>query len=544
MRPLDDTIAAIATASGAAGLAVVRVSGPKALAIADAVFRGAHALAEAAGDTLHHGWAVRETGDGRSRQGPFGPGEPHARPDPLSRVPRPASCGPSLIEAIAPPVPGSRSASVAAREVPPAQTAEAAERGASPSPGPCDESSDPSPSEHRIDEVVAAVFRAPHSYTREDVVEISCHGGRLPARGVLEALLAAGARMARPGEFTLRAFLNGRIDLAQAEAVADLIHAETAAAHELALSQLAGELSRKLEGVTERVTDALAEVEARVDFAEDVGGVEVPPHVIEAIGAAEGALGALLEGAAWARAVREGLCVPIVGRPNVGKSSLFNALLGEERAIVTDVPGTTRDRVSEAIEVAGVRVTLSDTAGLRESGEPVEAIGIARAREALEDGTLVVWVVDGAAELAAEDRWIAERLQSKRVLVALNKSDLVPLTGFADVAPLLNGAPVRMVAVSAARCTGLTELREALASLLGAEGGGHAAALGNARHAEALGRARDALARALEAGTRGAPGEIVALELRECLAAIAEVTGRTVGEDLLERIFSRFCIGK
>jgi tRNA modification GTPase len=431
---------------------------------------------------------------------------------------------------------------------------------------------------------VVALFRAPHSYTREDVVEISCHGGRMPARRVLDALLAAGARLARPGEFTLRAFLNGRIDLAQAEAVADVIHAETGAAHELALSQLAGGLSRRLEAVTERVTDALAEVEARVDFAEDVGGVEVPPHVIEAIAAAGRELAALLDGAAFARAVRDGVRVPIVGRPNVGKSSLFNALVGEDRAIVTDVPGTTRDRVSEAIEVAGVRVTLSDTAGLRESDEPVEAIGIARARAALEECPIVMWVVDAGAALVPGDAWIAQRLRGKRVLVALNKSDLPAMTGARDVAALLDGGPVaatgavnsrppgvrddrdpesavavlttrgeesvrdrtHFVAVSATRGAGLDDVRAALAVMLGSSGSGagHAAALGNPRHAEALGRARDALARAGRIADAGEPGELVALELRECLAAIGEVTGRSVGEDLLERIFSRFCIGK
>ncbi|HEY2955633.1 MAG TPA: tRNA uridine-5-carboxymethylaminomethyl(34) synthesis GTPase MnmE [Candidatus Eisenbacteria bacterium] len=468
MRPLEDTIAAIATATGAAGLAVVRVSGPRAVATADAVFRGAHPLADAEANTLHHGWAV------------------WPEPEEHERAPR------------------------------------------------------------RLDEVVVALFRGPRSYTREDVVEISCHGGRMPAERVLAALLRAGARLARPGEFTLRAFLNGRIDLAQAEAVADLIHAETAAAHELALSQLAGDLSRRLEDVTERVTESLAEVEARVDFAEDVGGVEVPPHVLAAIAEVEQALEAMLAGAAYARSVREGMRVPIVGRPNVGKSSLFNALLGEERAIVTDVPGTTRDRVSEAVEVAGVRVTLSDTAGLRESGERVEAIGIARALASLEQCPLVLWVVDGSAALAPEDRWIAERLRGKRVLVALNKRDLPARTGAADVAALLDGEPWRMVAVSAARGEGLEELRSSLADLLGAgeRHGGHAVSLGNLRHAEALARAREALARARAAGEGGAPGEIVALELREGLGAIGEVTGRTVGEDLLDRIFSRFCIGK
>src|SRR5438552_5215144 len=230
MDGLDDVIAAIATAPGAAGLAVVRASGAGALALADQVFRGGASLAAAAAHTLHHGWAVW----------PEEPGP--ARP------------------------PGS-----------------------------------PSPP-RRLDEVVAAVFRAPRSYTREDVVEISCHGGPLPARRVLAALLRAGARLARPGEFTLRAFLNGRLDLAQAEAVADLIHAETQAAQELALSQLAGALSRRLEELSERVTDSLAEVEARIDFAEDVGGIETPPHVVAAIAGVSESLDGLLAGAPYARA--------------------------------------------------------------------------------------------------------------------------------------------------------------------------------------------------------------------------------------------------
>jgi tRNA modification GTPase len=468
---LDDTIAAVATAPGAAGLAVLRVSGAEALLVADAVFRGATPLAQAPGHTLHHGWAVWP-----------------ARGDAV------AVCAPP----------------------------------------------------HRLDEVVAAVFRAPRSYTREDVVELSCHGGELSARRVLAALLTSGARLARPGEFTLRAFLNGRIDLAQAEAVADLIHAETARAHELALAQLAGELSRRVEALAERVTDAVAEVEARVDFAEDVGGVEVPEHVIAAIAAVDRELAGLLAGAPYARAVREGVRVPLVGRPNVGKSSLFNALLGEARAIVTEVPGTTRDRVSEAIELAGIRVTVSDTAGLRETEDAVESLGVAHAREALAGCAVALWVVDGAAPLLAEDRRIAGELATKRVLVALNKCDQPAVTHAAEVEALLDGTPRRIVAVSATDGVGLDALRAALAELLGAGGaaGGVTGALGNLRHAEALERARGALGRAARVAAERSPGEIVALELREALGALGEVTGRSVGADLLERIFSRFCVGK
>jgi tRNA modification GTPase len=471
MPILDDTIAAIATATGAGGLAVVRVSGTRALAVADAVFRGAARLADAPSHTLHHGWV-------------WVPEGAHA-----------GAAGPA--------------------------------RGA-------------------IDEVIAAVFRAPRSYTREDVVELSCHGGERSSRGVLAALVAAGARLAGPGEFTLRAFLHGRLDLSQAEAVADVIGAATARAHELALAQLEGGLSRVIEGLADRLADAAAEVEARVDFAEDVGGIEVPAHVVEAIAALDGELAALLSTAAWGRAVREGVRVPLIGRPNVGKSSLFNALLGEPRAIVTDVPGTTRDRVSEAIELGGIRVTLSDTAGLRETDDAVESIGVARAREALAGAALALWVVDGSAPLADEDRRIARELAGRRVVVALNQSDRPPATDAAEVVALLDGAAGPVVPVSALTGAGLDALRDALAARLGARDAaeGLGIAVSNLRHAEAIERARAALARATAAAGGGEPGEIVALELRDALAALGEVTGRSVDEGLLDRIFARFCIGK
>lgn len=460
---MNDTIVAVATAPGPAGLAVVRTSGPDAIAIADAVFEGGRSLAAAPSHTLHHGWAMeRATGDAAD---------------------------------------GAR----------------------------------------RIDEVVVAVFRAPRSATGEHLAEVSCHGGRLSAARVVAALVRAGARPAGPGEFTMRAFLNGKLDLAQAEAVADVIHAETESAHLLALSQLAGDLSRRLADLSERLADALAEVEARVDFAEDVGGVEVPGSVCETIAAADRDLARLLEGADYARAIRDGVRVPIVGRPNAGKSSLFNALLGEERAIVTAVPGTTRDRVSEAVEIAGVRLTLSDTAGLRETTEPVEAIGIARTRELIDAAPVVIWVVDGAEPLTPEDRAIGATLAGKTALAALNKRDRGHAVAVAEVEALVP----HVVEVSAARGDGIGALKQALAGMVGAgRGGALAAAVGNPRHEEALARARAGLARAAEAARAGLPGEIVALELRECVGAIGEVTGRSVTEDLLERIFARFCVGK
>jgi tRNA modification GTPase len=274
-----------------------------------------------------------------------------------------------------------------------------------------------------------------------------------------------------------------------------------------------------------------------------VGGVEVPGHVLEAIEEADSALAALLDGASYGRALREGVRVALVGRPNVGKSSLFNALLGERRAIVTPSPGTTRDLVSEAIEVAGVRVTLADTAGLREGGDEAESEGVVRARAALEESAVVLWVVDASAPLDPEDRRIAARLADRRVILAMNKCDLPSAVEIRGLEEPLGGGPWSTVATSAVRGDGIAELRSALGRLL-AGAGGLAVAVANPRHAEALGRAREALGRARAAAGAGAPGEIVSLELHETLQAVGEVTGETVDEDLLERIFSRFCIGK
>ncbi len=454
-----DTIAALATAPGGA-LAVVRVSGPRALGTCDAVFRGRAALACAAGHTLHVGRA--RTADGAT-----------------------------------------------------------------------------------ADEVVAAVFRAPRSYTREDVVELSCHGGRAAAR-VLAAVCAAGARLAAPGEFTLRAFLHGRLDLAQAEAVADLVQAGSEAARALALSQLAGTLSRTIDALCESLAGAAAEVEARVDFADDVGGVEVPAHVVTAIDAARARVDVLLADAGWARAVRGGARIAIVGAPNAGKSSLFNALLGAPRAIVADVPGTTRDVVSEPAELWGVPVTLCDTAGLRADAGAVEALGIERTRAVLEGCALAVWVVDRSVAFDAATRALGGSLANgarpPRV-VALTKADLPARVPVDVVRTAADGAGV--VEVSAVRGDGVDALREAMARALGArDGTGLAEAVSNPRHVAALETAAAALGRAARAAADGLPGEIVSLELREAMRAAGEVTGRTVGDDVLARIFERFCIGK
>jgi len=437
MQPLDDTIAALATAPGIAGLAVVRVSGEGALTLSDRVFRGGVKLADALGNTLHHGWAVDEARD-----------------------------------------------------------------------------------DARLDEVVVAVFRAPRSFTGEDTVEWSCHGGAVPARRVQAALLAAGARLAGPGEFSLRAFLHGRMDLAQAEAVADLVHAETESASDLALAQLSGELGRRLAKLEELVLEAAAEVEARVDFAEDVGGIEIPEEVCNAIATMLEVLDSLLESAPWARAVREGVRIPIVGKPNAGKSSLFNALLGEDRAIVSDEPGTTRDRVSEKIEISGVPITLDGAA-------------------------LVLWVVDGSVPFDPAGDPLLAQLEGRNAVIAMTKADLGVVLDPMDPIRAAELGEWWAFNVSVVTGQGLIELKSAISVQLGAgTPGGLASAVANPRHTDALARARGALGRAGDVAAGGRSGEIVALELREALAAIGEVTGRHASEELLERIFSRFCIGK
>jgi tRNA modification GTPase len=389
-----------------------------------------------------------------------------------------------------------------------------------------------------IDEVTAVVLRAPATATGEDVVELTCHGGTRSAPRLLTALFAAGARAARAGEFTERAFLHGRIDLAQAEAVADVIHAETDLAHRLAARQIEGALSRGLSAVAESLRDALAEIEARVDFAEDVDGVAVPAAVADALSQAEAALELLLAGADLGRRAREGARVVLAGRPNAGKSSLFNTLLGEDRALVTAEPGTTRDALAERLDLEGMPVRLLDTAGLREA-EAIEALGVERARRELDAADLVLWVVDGSRPETDEDRRAFTPLAGRPHVVARNKSDL-------PAAPQ-SVEPEGAVSVSALTGEGLPALRAALAAALrgGRPAGAAAEALvTNGRHIEALRQAREAIAAARQGARDKAPGELVAGDVRVALEALGEVTGEAVAPDLLERIFARFCIGK
>jgi tRNA modification GTPase len=414
-----------------------------------------------------------------------------------------------------------------------------------------------------IDEVLAVFMPAPRTYTREDVVEFQAHGGPLILRRILELVLASGARAAHPGEMTLRAFLNGRIDLAQAEAVMSLISAESEAGRRLALRQLRGDLSRRVEQARGAVMGALARIEASIDFPEE----EVPPpdptELAQLLDEARGAVDRLLEGAERGRIVREGLRVALVGRPNVGKSSLLNALLGTERAIVTPFPGTTRDTIEERASIAGIPVQLVDTAGLTPPRDPIESIGVERSREAAGSADLLLFVLDGAEPLQPLDRAAAAELRTlaldagredtspgsvakpPRTLLVVNKSDLPRTIDERAVQELWEGA--RIVYSSALSSEGVATLAQSITDLvLGGESlvGRGETLVTSARHSDALRRALEHLTAARQTLADAVPLDFVSIDLRSTLDALGEITGETAGDDLLERIFSEFCIGK
>jgi len=455
----EDTIAAIATPLGEGGLAVVRMSGPAAFAVADRCFvaagREGARPSEAPTHTLHFGHIVHGG--------------------------------------------------------------------------------------HPVDEVLLSVMRAPRTFTREDVVEVTCHGGLLPAKQVLETLLAEGARLAQPGEFTRRAFLNGRIDLAQAEAVADVIHSRTELALQAAQEQLAGKLSRRINGLRDDLLNALAHVEAHIDFPEEDIAPDTRAMLLARFDRGLASVDELLRTADEGQILRRGLRAAIVGRPNAGKSSLLNQLLGRDRAIVSAIPGTTRDTIEETANIRGVPVVFIDTAGLRHARDEIEAEGIRRSRESLRRAELLLYVVDASEPgEPADSDYLTEAAEKKMVMVR-NKIDLLP-PGIVD----RPSASLPAVAVSCRTGQGIEALKDAIREVVWA-GQIQAEMLEvmiNARHQDALNRGRAGLMQAREALASGRTLELVALDLRLAVNAIGEIVGKTATEDLLEAIFSQFCIGK
>ena len=457
----EDTIAAIATPLGQGGLAVVRLSGPQAMRVADHCFvpAGGQSVkpSAATSHTIHYGRIVRA---GRM-----------------------------------------------------------------------------------VDEVLVAVMRAPRTFTREDTVEISCHGGVLPAKLVLDTLLENGARLAGPGEFTRRAFLNGRIDLAQAEAVADLIHSRTELALAAANEQLAGKLSQRINQLRDEMIKILAHVEAHIDFPDEDISPDTRGQLIARLERGVAFMEELLRTANEGQILRRGIRAAIVGRPNAGKSSLLNQLLGHDRAIVSPIAGTTRDTIEETANIRGIPVIFIDTAGLREARDAIEVEGIRRSRESLARAEFILHLLDASEPLTtADERYFAEFADKKRILV-LNKLDL-PRQLVTPGSMATRGQTV--VEVSCATGQGMEALKDAIKALawsgeLEAE---MFQVMINSRHQEALGRARLATQRTIGVLRADETLELAAAELRSAVNAVGEIVGKTTTEDLLDSIFSQFCLGK
>ncbi len=393
-----------------------------------------------------------------------------------------------------------------------------------------------------IDEVLALIMKGPHSYTAEDVLEIQCHGGREALESILQLILRSGARMANPGEFTERAFVNGRIDLAQAEAVMDVIQAKSRAGLTSAVSQLEGRLSKVINKTRKELTELVTRLEVMIDYPEeDLEDIAVP-DVSGALQEMQEKLQHMLEESQNGRMIRDGVMAAIAGTPNAGKSSLLNRLLQEERAIVTDVPGTTRDVLEEWITLRGVPVCLVDTAGIRETDDTVEKIGVSRARRYLDQADIILAVIDGSRPLTDEDKDILQSAANKNVIIVLNKTDLPSVMTSQDLSTY--GFPI--CPISASTGDGLEELKDRLLQevLKGGFTDGPSALLTNTRHIELVRQSAEALERARQSLQDGMPLDCAVIDIRQAWDTLGSITGDTVHDDIVEEIFSRFCLGK
>ncbi len=396
-----------------------------------------------------------------------------------------------------------------------------------------------------IDEVLISFMMKPHSYTGEDILEINCHGSAFILQSVLSLVIKAGARLAEPGEFTKRAFLNNRIDLSQAEAVAETIMAQTDRALDLAVSHLKGDLAGKIETVRIAIIDILAILETSIDFSDEDVEVGNPPSAARDIEAIIGDLTELASTYGEGKIYRDGINAVIAGRPNVGKSSLLNRLLGEKRAIVTAMPGTTRDFIEEIIPIKGVPVRLTDTAGIREPQNIIEKEGVNLVWEKLSQADVVIVVVDGSERLTREDIEIIERCKAKKFFLVINKADLPHVIDKKELASL---APDVMppIWISAKHGEGIPALKDAIHSLAlnGADCGHTLTIVSNIRHKMAIEKTRDLLSKARDGILQGLSPEFPAFDIRQALESLGEIAGETVTEEVLDRIFSTFCIGK
>lgn len=396
-------------------------------------------------------------------------------------------------------------------------------------------------SQERIDEVLVSVMLAPATYTREDVVEINCHGGILPLKRVLTLLLREGARMAEPGEFTKRAFLNGRIDLSQAEAVIDIIKARSEQAERLALSQLEGTLSKRITALQERIKTVCAYIEAQIDFPEDEIENIKKTELIDTMRAIGEELSQLSAGYEEGKFFRDGVAAAIVGKPNVGKSSLLNALLEKDRAIVTEMPGTTRDVIEDTLNIEGLPLRVMDTAGIRETHNLAEAEGVKRSLKAIEGADMVIAVLDGSMEIENADEELLRAVAHKRTIILINKCD-IRSAEFSLPAGLTN-----IVEASALTGEGIRELKAMVRDVCtssAAQRDPEIPLVTNIRHKHSLDLAYKALSEAVTTLEQNIPLEVVAMYMREALAEIGAIIGIVTTDDILDKIFSEFCVGK
>jgi len=479
---LEDTIAAVATPLGEGGLAVIRISGPQTLAVADRSFlpvgKSSRKPSEASTHTIHYGKVVR----------------------------------------------GGK----------------------------------------QVDEVLLSVMRAPRTYTREDVVEITCHGGMLATKTVLDTLLENGARLALPGEFTKRAFLNGRLDLTQAEAVVDLIHSRTELALSAANEQLAGKLSQRINQLRDDLMNVLAHVEAHIDFPEEDIAPDTREQLLSRLECAVEFMAELLRTANEGQILRRGIRAAIIGRPNAGKSSLLNQLLGRDRAIVSPIPGTTRDTIEETANVRGLPVVFIDTAGLREAQDEIESEGVRRSHQSLGSAEFILHVLDASEPLTPEDEKYLAKFSGKKRILVRNKVDLpvrlaLPLNrssaalsssdgerGGVKEAAIESSATHAVVDLCCLTGQGIGQLKDAIKNLIwsGEIKAEMLEVMINSRHQDALSRARSAAVLTLDALRADVPLDLVAVDLHIAVNAVGEIVGKTVADDLLDSIFSQFCIGK
>ncbi|EAD8643350.1 tRNA uridine-5-carboxymethylaminomethyl(34) synthesis GTPase MnmE [Listeria monocytogenes] len=454
-----DTIAAISTPPGEGAIAIIRLSGPEAIQIADRIFYAKNSLSEAESHTIHYGH-IKEDGE-------------------------------------------------------------------------------------VIEEVMVTVMRAPRTFTREDVVEINAHGGIVSVNRVLQLLLRNGANLAEPGEFTKRAFLNGRIDLSQAEAVMDLIRAKTDRAMGVAIRQMDGNLSRLIRNLRQEILDALAQVEVNIDYPEYDDVEEMTQRMLlEKTELVRASVEQLLQTASQGKILREGLATAIIGRPNVGKSSLLNQLIQEEKAIVTDIAGTTRDIIEEYVNVRGVPLRLIDTAGIRETEDIVEKIGVERSRKALADADFILLVLNQNEELTVEDEALFEAAAGYNYVVVLNKTDLETKLDIDRVRELAGENPI--VSTSLVNDEGLEALEEAIKTLFfaGDIDAGDATYVSNVRHIALLHQALEALNGVTTGIQLGMPVDIVQIDMTRAWDLLGEITGDSVQDELLDQLFNQFCLGK